>query len=264
MSSQDQAPASLEGRDFFNTLFSSALGVANLEHASLGGSSSTPVSPPPPPKSSLTRLDKDNRADGLESRSVGDKVKGVPSQGSIPSPMASSTSKAPIADDNEKNFEEAVGRRLAATMASSKLYDSNGDDEVGSTTEEEREPGEPKSARGRQTSSRSVLAMSRMPSSTSGTRTPVTDKDGLGWPAKGSLVRMNSTADQAAQTSAKLSNAVKTILECLGEDPSREGLKKTPERYAKALLWMTRGYEVKLSGEHASVRRLQPYWHHAD
>ncbi|KAH8924276.1 GTP cyclohydrolase I [Atractiella rhizophila] len=40
--------------------------------------------------------------------------------------------------------------------------------------------------------------------------------------------------------------AVRTILECIGEDPDREGLKHTPERYAKALLWMTKGYEEKL------------------
>jgi GTP cyclohydrolase IA len=41
---------------------------------------------------------------------------------------------------------------------------------------------------------------------------------------------------------------VRTILECLGEDPTRDGLLKTPERYAKALMWMTRGYEERLAG----------------
>ena len=44
-----------------------------------------------------------------------------------------------------------------------------------------------------------------------------------------------------------MSGAVKTLLECIGEDPMREGLLKTPERYAKALLYMTKGYEEKLS-----------------
>ncbi|PWN36252.1 GTP cyclohydrolase I [Meira miltonrushii] len=90
--------------------------------------------------------------------------------------------------------------------------------------------------------------MSRVGSTTaSGARTPVMDKDGLGFPAKGSLTRLHSTPIETAQTTARLSAAVKTILECLGEDPEREGLKRTPERYAKALLWMTRGYEERLT-----------------
>jgi GTP cyclohydrolase I len=44
----------------------------------------------------------------------------------------------------------------------------------------------------------------------------------------------------------RISKAVLEILECLGEDPRREGLQKTPERYARALLWMTKGYHEKL------------------
>ncbi|KAI3056597.1 hypothetical protein CBS147353_11149 [Aspergillus niger] len=35
---------------------------------------------------------------------------------------------------------------------------------------------------------------------------------------------------------------VKDMLQCLGEDPTREGLVKTPERYARAILFFTKGY----------------------
>jgi GTP cyclohydrolase IA len=46
--------------------------------------------------------------------------------------------------------------------------------------------------------------------------------------------------------------AVRTILECIGEDPDREGLLRTPARYAQALMWMTRGYEERLAGTSCS------------
>jgi GTP cyclohydrolase I len=39
---------------------------------------------------------------------------------------------------------------------------------------------------------------------------------------------------------------MKEVLEMLGEDPSREGLVDTPERYEKAMRYLTRGYEESL------------------
>eukprot|EP00549_Striatella_unipunctata_P023303 CAMPEP_0118686556 /NCGR_PEP_ID=MMETSP0800-20121206/7878_1 /TAXON_ID=210618 ORGANISM="Striatella unipunctata, Strain CCMP2910" /NCGR_SAMPLE_ID=MMETSP0800 /ASSEMBLY_ACC=CAM_ASM_000638 /LENGTH=318 /DNA_ID=CAMNT_0006583613 /DNA_START=126 /DNA_END=1082 /DNA_ORIENTATION=- len=42
----------------------------------------------------------------------------------------------------------------------------------------------------------------------------------------------------------KMVSACKTILECMGENPEREGLEKTPERWAKALLFLTHGYNL--------------------
>ena len=43
-------------------------------------------------------------------------------------------------------------------------------------------------------------------------------------------------------TTKELAGHVKAILELLGEDTSREGLHKTPERVAKAMQFLTQGY----------------------
>eukprot|EP01116_Phalansterium_solitarium_P018145 TRINITY_DN4700_c0_g1_i2.p1 TRINITY_DN4700_c0_g1~~TRINITY_DN4700_c0_g1_i2.p1 ORF type:complete len:245 (+),score=45.61 TRINITY_DN4700_c0_g1_i2:53-736(+) len=43
-----------------------------------------------------------------------------------------------------------------------------------------------------------------------------------------------------------LTSAAHDILQALGEDPEREGLKKTPKRMAEALLFFTKGYETDL------------------
>jgi GTP cyclohydrolase I len=40
---------------------------------------------------------------------------------------------------------------------------------------------------------------------------------------------------------------IRRQLELLGEDPDREGLMRTPARVAKALAWLTRGYEMTAS-----------------
>jgi GTP cyclohydrolase I len=62
----------------------------------------------------------------------------------------------------------------------------------------------------------------------------------------GTRERSQATEEQKEERLAKLAGAVRTILECVGEDPDREGLRDTPERYAKALLFFTKGYEENL------------------
>lgn len=46
-------------------------------------------------------------------------------------------------------------------------------------------------------------------------------------------------------TTENISNIYKSILSQLGENPEREGLLKTPERVAKALQFLTQGYDIK-------------------
>ena len=59
----------------------------------------------------------------------------------------------------------------------------------------------------------------------------------------GARARLEATPDQAQSRLERLQGAVKTILECIGEDLEREGLKGTPERYARAMLFFSKGYE---------------------
>ncbi|XP_071839599.1 GTP cyclohydrolase 1-like [Apostichopus japonicus] len=44
-----------------------------------------------------------------------------------------------------------------------------------------------------------------------------------------------------------MESAYKDIIQHVGEDPNRQGLKKTPQRAAKAMLFFTKGYEQTIS-----------------
>ncbi|VUC34067.1 unnamed protein product [Clonostachys rosea] len=78
------------------------------------------------------------------------------------------------------------------------------------------------------------------------TPSSVVDFDGLSRPSIGTLERREESPEQAKKRLEKMRGAVRTLLECVGEDADREGLLDTPERYAKALLFLTKGYQESM------------------
>lgn len=92
-----------------------------------------------------------------------------------------------------------------------------------------------------------VAADESKQSASNGTATrspsPVIDFDGLSRPSRGTRERLEETKEQADKRLSKMCGAVRTLLECVGEDVNREGVLATPERYAKAMLFFTKGYQ---------------------
>jgi GTP cyclohydrolase I len=72
------------------------------------------------------------------------------------------------------------------------------------------------------------------------------DELGVMYPSKGTIARKLETPAEQQERVEKLAHHVKGILELLGEDPEREGILKTPTRYAKALLFLTQGYQMDI------------------
>jgi len=60
------------------------------------------------------------------------------------------------------------------------------------------------------------------------------------------VTNQDSTQDYPQPETEKMMEAVKTLLEGMGEDPEREGLRKTPQRVAEAMQFLTQGYQESL------------------
>ena len=61
--------------------------------------------------------------------------------------------------------------------------------------------------------------------------------------AKRVMTMPKTTLQEQSQAEAALEKAYLEILENIGEDPERDGLKRSPERMAKAIRFLTRGYQ---------------------
>lgn len=54
-----------------------------------------------------------------------------------------------------------------------------------------------------------------------------------------------------------MAQSYRMLLSSLGEDPTRQGLLKTPERAAKAMLFFTKGYDQSLQGKRTILRNFR-------
>jgi GTP cyclohydrolase I len=58
---------------------------------------------------------------------------------------------------------------------------------------------------------------------------------------------MEPSEDLETPDAAEYASLVRRQLELLGEDPTRQGLLRTPQRVARAMCWLTRGYESSVA-----------------
>ena len=60
------------------------------------------------------------------------------------------------------------------------------------------------------------------------------------------MIKNKALAKVISPASGKIAGHMKEVLDLLGEDPSREGLVKTPERYEKAMRYLMSGYHQNM------------------
>jgi GTP cyclohydrolase IA len=76
--------------------------------------------------------------------------------------------------------------------------------------------------------------------------TPISGRN-LYFPSLGTYQRLEEGPIQSEERLQKMRSAVRMILECMGEDPDREGIIDTPSRYAEAMLSFTKGYQQDMT-----------------
>jgi len=148
-------------------------------------------------------------------------------------------------DNAYASIKSSTGpRKIPVDLDGESLKELNGIEDKHNPQSAELEEESARDPRDEVTSATMTVADAQTASSY--TRNPNIDFNGLSWPSIGTRDRLDSTPEEKATRLAKLSGAVRTMLECVGEDPDREGLHGTPERYAKALMFFTKGYEENL------------------
>lgn len=69
----------------------------------------------------------------------------------------------------------------------------------------------------------------------------------------------NKIESYDAPSTDKLKDSYLHIIEAIGEDPQRDGLLKTPERMAKAMQFLTQGYNLDAAEILSSAKFEEPY-----
>jgi GTP cyclohydrolase IA len=74
-----------------------------------------------------------------------------------------------------------------------------------------------------------------------------------------SAVSYKKTESYNQDITEKLIESYRDVIDSIGENPEREGLLRTPERVAKAMLYMTQGYEMDAAAILNSAKFTEAY-----
>lgn len=171
---------------------------------------------------------------------------GSSTKGDKKAPKTKSSSKKRSADDTDTKSHALNGAHPLAERRSSvskPARDFRDKPEPSLKKKKKRKTAEGAVAVPSPTAETAAAALFDVAEASTRSPSPVIDFDGLSRPSRGTRERLEETDEQKEARLEKMKGAVRTLLECVGEDPDREGLLATPERYAKAMLFFTKGYQ---------------------